>query len=180
MLASHQGDDAHYHYHDDHDPHHPRHRRSFSGSESSWTDTGDIGERKGDDDDPVRLQLSNDIEEELLAGVQQRSRKSHKKVRIQGPSPGRHGRSQSPHPVIDKEAIEVPRILPWTPSRAQRCIGFIMSGRSGAAKGLTGKTLLYVPRLHRTEFLVEFLAVLTSPQVFHQYLCITRCLPFRL
>ena len=124
----------------------------MSGSESSWTDTGDIGVQKGDDDDPVRLQLSDDIEEELLAGVQQRSRNSHKRVRIQSASPGPHG--HSPRAVIDKEAIEVPRVIPPTPPVGARCIGFIMSGRSGAAKGLTGKPLLYVPRSTALDFVL--------------------------
>ena len=143
MLASHQGDAAHYYHDPDHG--HQRHSFSDSGSDSSWTDTGDIGERKADDDDPVRLQLSNDVEEELLAHVQNRHRKSQKKVRIQGSSPGPYDRSPTGRAAIDKEAIEVPRFVPPAPARSARCIGFIMSGRSGAAKGLTGKALLYDP-----------------------------------
>lgn len=134
-LLSRPGDQDHDHNNGE------RYRRySYSsGSESSWTDTGDIGERKGEDDDPLRLQLSPDVEEELLAGVQQRHRRQ-KKVRILNPSPRHHDRSSSPSVLIDKEAIEVPHVQIPTPSRTARCIGCIMSGRS--ANGLTGKALL--------------------------------------
>lgn len=139
MIASQRSADAEYH-----DSSQARHhyRSDSSGSESSWTDTGDIGEHKGEGD-PLRLQFSNEIEDELLAGVNQRNRKHAKKVRIQGPSPRRRGRSESPTGFIDKEAIEIPHVAPRTVSRASRCLGFIMSGRSGAAHGLTGKALLY-------------------------------------
>jgi hypothetical protein len=119
------------------------HRRLSSGSESSWTDTGDIGDQPGDDHDPVRLQLPQDLELELLAGVQKRQPRLQKKVRIRDPSPQRYGRSQSLPRTIDKESIEIPQIKPPRPSRAERCIGAIMSGRSGSIHGLTGKALLY-------------------------------------
>ncbi|KAH7156967.1 hypothetical protein EDB81DRAFT_840904 [Dactylonectria macrodidyma] len=121
-------------------PHHRR-RRSGSGSESSWTDTGDIGEQLADDD-PLRLQLSNEIEQELLAGVDRRHKKHHKRVRIQDDS-HHHRRSHSRSPVIDKEAIEVPDFTPRRPSRALRYLGAIMSGGSGSIHGLTGKPLIY-------------------------------------
>ncbi|KAG6012639.1 hypothetical protein E4U54_007404, partial [Claviceps lovelessii] len=123
--------------------------RPSSGSESSWTDTGDIGDRLGDDDDddddddPVRLKLPEDLEQELLAGVHKRPSKHHKKVRIQVPSPQRHRHSQSiPVTLVDKEAIEIPSIQPRRPSRAQRCIGAVMSGQSGSIHGLTGRALI--------------------------------------
>lgn len=135
---------------DDLDPGHHRHahhRSRSSGSESSWTDTGDIGEQLADDDDdPVRLQLSNEVEQELLAGVQRRHPKSHphnqKRVRIQASSPRRRQLSHSQEKPIDKEAIEIPDFTPLPPSRALRCIGAIMSGRTGSIHGLTGKALM--------------------------------------
>lgn len=124
--------------------HHRRHSSSSaSGSESSWTDTGDIGDQHADDADPLRLQLPHEIEEELLAHSR-RPLKHQKKVRIQDPSPQRRrNRSYSPAGLIDKEAIEIPYVSPRKPSRADRCIGTIMSGRSGSIHGLTGKALLY-------------------------------------
>jgi hypothetical protein len=135
-----------------HDRHGSRHRRhssssssknSLSGSES-WTDTGDIGEQHDTDADPLRLQLPRDIEDELLANTSRRSLKHPKKVRIQDPSPQRrHRGSYSPSGLIDKEAIEIPFVPPRKPSRVDRCVGFIMSGRSGFIHGLTGKPLLY-------------------------------------
>lgn len=139
LLAAHHGEGTHHPH--DHDPQHRRHRDSLSSTESSWTDTGDIGEQKGDSDaDPVRLQLSHDIEDELLAGVNNRHRKTHKKVRIQdGDSPGR---ILSPYEAFDRETIAIPDIVLPPPSRTSRFFGFIMSGRSGAANGLTGKALL--------------------------------------
>ncbi|KAH6606681.1 putative sugar transport protein STP1 [Trichoderma cornu-damae] len=131
----------------------PHHRRpeseSESGSEtsSSWTDTGDIGDQYGDEHDPVRIQLPEDIENELLASVQRRQSKplpkSHKQVRIHDPSPRRHHHSFSPSPDIDKEAIEIPDARPRPPTRAERCIGSIMAGSSGSIHGLTGRALLY-------------------------------------
>ncbi|GAB0134991.1 hypothetical protein EsDP_00003343 [Epichloe bromicola] len=118
--------------------------RPSSGSESSWTDTGDIGDQLADDNDPVRLQLPDELEQELLAGVQKRQSKHEKKVRIHAPSPQRYHRAESIHPIpIDKEAIDIPPIKSLRPSRAERCIGAIMSGRSGSVHGLTGKALIY-------------------------------------
>ena len=132
-------DDAYHHqpHHGDH----PHHRRPSSESDtgSSWTDTGDIGEQLGDGNDPVRLQLSDDIEDELLAGVR-RGKQKHKKVRIQDPASD-HSRSRSRTRIIDKESIEVPYVRPRAPTRAALCLGAIM-GSSGEANGLTGKALL--------------------------------------
>ncbi|KAK2597960.1 Ribulose bisphosphate carboxylase large chain [Conoideocrella luteorostrata] len=119
------------------------HPRRSSGSESSWTDTGDIGDQLGDEHNLARLQLPEELEQELLAGVQKRQSKHHKKVRIHDPSPQRYDRSQSLPRTIDKEAIEIPQIKPRRPSRAVRCIGAVMSGRSGSIHGLTGKALIY-------------------------------------
>jgi len=45
----------------------PNHRRLSSGSESSWTDTGDIGEQPADEHDPVRLQLPDELAADLEA-----------------------------------------------------------------------------------------------------------------
>ncbi|OAA71038.1 General substrate transporter [Akanthomyces lecanii RCEF 1005] len=123
---------------------HPR--SPSSDSESSWTDTGDIGDRYDDLDDPVRLQLPGDIEAELLAAVpkhRQRPDRGSKKVRIRSPSPYSRHRSSSRHHHIDKDAIRVPNPRPRPPSRAERCIGSIMAGRTGGLHGLTGKPLLY-------------------------------------
>ncbi|KAG6022191.1 hypothetical protein E4U41_002299 [Claviceps citrina] len=118
--------------------------RLSSGSDSSWTDTGDIGDQPADDHDPVRLKLPHELGQELLAGVQKRPSKQHKKVRIRDPSPQRYRRSRSTPPIlIDKKAIEIPPIKPRRPSRAERCVGAIMSGRSGSIHGLTGKALIY-------------------------------------
>lgn len=129
-----RGDDSHHHRHPSF---------SLSGSESSWTDTGDIGEQHADDD-PLRLQLGDEIEEQLLAGVQRRSAKHGKKVRIHAPDARAHDRSRSrDRVIIDKEAIEVPDVAYRTPSRAERCLGAIMSGHTGSIHGLTGKALMY-------------------------------------
>jgi hypothetical protein len=120
----------------------PHRRSSYSGSESSWTDTGDIGEQLADEHDPVRLQLSSDVEDELLANVHRRHAKhgnQQKRVRIQDSSHHRHARSRS---LINKEAIEVPNFNPPGPSRAERLIGTIMAGRAGSIHGLTGKALM--------------------------------------
>ncbi|KAF4126320.1 Sugar (and other) transporter [Geosmithia morbida] len=140
LLASHQGHGFQPHDHD------PQTRHSLSSdSESSWTDTGDIGEQKGDsDDDPVRLQLSEDIEDELLAGLDRRHNRggSHKKVRIHGGSPTRYSYYSSPVPQ-DLKDIEVPDVIIPPPTLSSRFFGLIMSGRTGAIHGLTGKALIY-------------------------------------
>ncbi|KAG5987127.1 hypothetical protein E4U52_007884 [Claviceps spartinae] len=123
-------------------PAQPSQTRLSSGSEPSWTDTGDIGDQPADDNDPVRLQLPDELEKELLPGVQKRSSKHHKKVRIDDDLP--HYHSQSIPPVlVDKEAIKIPHIQPRRPSRTERCIGAVMSGQSGSIHGLTGKALIY-------------------------------------
>ncbi|EGR48782.1 uncharacterized protein TRIREDRAFT_107445, partial [Trichoderma reesei QM6a] len=61
----------------------PHHRPSSESETSSWTDTGDIGDQYADDNDPVRIQLPADIEDELLASVHRRQSKplykQHKK-----------------------------------------------------------------------------------------------------
>ncbi|KFA49623.1 hypothetical protein S40293_06627 [Stachybotrys chartarum IBT 40293] len=125
------------------DSHHSR-RLSSSDSESSWIDSGDIGEQLADDaDDPLRIQLSHELEEELLARVPRRPKKQQKKVRIYDPSPKRRSRSRSTSGLIEKEAIEIPTPRTKPPSRAERCIGTVMSGRSGSIHGLTGKALVY-------------------------------------
>lgn len=121
-------------------------RSSSSESESSWTDTGDIGDRYDDLDDPVRLQLPEDIEAELLAAVpkhRQRPDRAAKKVRIRSPSPNSRHRSPSSHYHIDKDTIRIPNPRPRLPTRAERCLGSIMAGRTGGLHGLTGKPLLY-------------------------------------
>ncbi|RGP61993.1 sugar transport stp1 [Fusarium longipes] len=127
-----------------HDAAKSKRRSSYSGSESSWTDTGDIGEQLADEHDPVRLQLGSDIEDELLANVHRRQPKhgNQKRVRIQD-SNSRHRSSRSRSALINKEAIEVPNFNPPGPSRIERILGTIMAGRSGSIHGLTGKALIY-------------------------------------
>ncbi|KAL0940639.1 hexose transporter [Colletotrichum truncatum] len=155
LLASdrddHHQDDRDHHHHNDssYDKHHHHGRRSSEdsyGSESSWTDTGDIAEQLADEEDPLRIQLASDIDDELLAGVHKRH-PSHKhskpkRVRIQLDSPDRGHGSPTRRGVVNKEAIEVPDITPPRPTRAQRVIGLIMSGGS-SVHGLTGKALIY-------------------------------------
>lgn len=120
----------------------PHRRLSTSSAGSSWTDTGDIGVQYDDENDPVRLQLPDELEQELLAGVQRRPLKHGKKVRIHTPSPRRSERSQSTTGFIDKEGIEIPHVRPRRPSGFERLVGAIMAGSSGSIHGLTGKALL--------------------------------------
>ncbi|QUC23976.1 uncharacterized protein UV8b_08217 [Ustilaginoidea virens] len=141
QAASLLGFSNHRHYHQ-----HlaPSQSRLSSDSESSWTDTGDIGDQLGDQRDPVLLQLPDDLDQDLLAGVQKRQAKNQKKVRIHDPSPRRpYRRSQSLPRTVTKEAIEIPYVRTPRPSPALRCIGAIMSGHSGSIHGLTGKALIY-------------------------------------
>ncbi|TEA22733.1 MFS glucose transporter mfs1 [Colletotrichum sidae] len=128
--------------------HHHGPRSSEDSSEESWTDTGDIAEQLADEEDPLRIQLARDIDDDLLAGVHKRHpshhkhpKKKQKHVRIQL-SPDRREHSPSRRGVVDKEAIEVPDITQPRPTRAQRAIGVIMSGGS-SIHGLTGKALIY-------------------------------------
>ncbi|KOS22212.1 High-affinity glucose transporter [Escovopsis weberi] len=136
-LLPHRGDGA------------PWSRRTSASDSLCWSDTGDIGDQLADEDDPVRLQLPDHLQDELLlAGVHHRQPKSHKKVRIRDPShhPSDRFSSDSRRPVavaVDKEAIEIPFIRPRFPTRAERCVGAIMSGSSGSIHGLVGKPLLY-------------------------------------
>ncbi|KAI8305145.1 MFS glucose transporter mfs1 [Colletotrichum sp. SAR11_240] len=159
LLASDRDDNGHQHRDHRHthtdssyDKHHHHGQRSSEDSsrsasdESSWTDTGDIAEQLDHEEDPLRLQLGSDIEDELLAGVHKRH-PSHKqtkpkRVRIQLDSPNRHDRSPTRRGVVNKEAIQVPDIAQPRPTRAERVIGLIMSGGQ-SIHGLTGKALIY-------------------------------------
>ncbi|KZL69728.1 hexose transporter [Colletotrichum tofieldiae] len=141
-------DTNHHHYNNDKDHHHghPSSEDSLGSESDSWTDTGDIVEQLADEEDPLRIQLASDVDDELLAGVHKRH-PSHtkpskkKRVRIQL-SPDRRGSSPSRRGAVDKEAIEVPDIPQPRPTRAQRVIGLVMSGGS-SVHGLTGRALIY-------------------------------------
>ncbi|RNJ57131.1 hypothetical protein D7B24_006407 [Verticillium nonalfalfae] len=131
------------HQHQHHHGHDYDQKAIASGSESSWTDTGDIAEQLGDED-PLRFQLDHDADDELLAGLARRHTKSHnpqKRVRIQPPAGHAHRSPSRPGPV-DKEAIEVPRIQKPRPTLTLRALGFIMTG-GRSVHGLTGKALVY-------------------------------------
>ncbi|TKW52375.1 High-affinity glucose transporter [Colletotrichum tanaceti] len=138
----------HYDYISDKDDRHG-HRSSedsLASESDSWTDTGDIAEQLADEEDPLRIQLASDVDDELLAGVHKRH-PSHgkpskkKRVRIQL-SPNRRDTSSSRRGAVDKEAIQVPDITQPSPTRAERVIGLIMSGGS-SVHGLTGRALIY-------------------------------------
>jgi sugar porter (SP) family MFS transporter len=115
------------------------------------------------------LQLPDDIQEELLSSVARRNdhhgrhhahrapstvgskgpadKKHAKRVRIDD-EPKYEARDSFEPPrrnkgAIDKEAIQVPDTVIPRPTKAQRVIGAIMSGRSGSIHGLTGKALVY-------------------------------------
>lgn len=107
-------------------------RSSESGTPS---ESGDIAEQLADEEDPLRAQLGDDPHEGLLNGSR---RSQNKRVRVQTPP---DYRDPSPHPYIDKEAIEVPTAAPRRVPRAERVLASMMG--SNPIHGLTGKPLIY-------------------------------------
>lgn len=110
-------------------------------SDSSWTDTGDIGEQLADEDDPVRIQLPEDLEEELLAGVARRQPKL-KRVRVRAPLEGEYPQPGSHARLISKETIDIPEAVPRCSPWFERLIASITMGRLGSIHGLTGRPLM--------------------------------------
>lgn len=110
----------------------------------SWVETGDIGEQI-DAEDPLRARLNDTLDESALVGLKPRHAHHHhskekKHVRIDDEATyhdhdGFHGHSG----VVDKEAIEIPEVISFQPSKAQRLFAAIMPGLS---KGFTGKPLM--------------------------------------
>lgn len=136
-----------------------RHRRnastgsepaSYAGSESSWTDTGDIAEQLTAED-PLRDRLLDEpAHADFLAGIvkRQSQHKKHKRVRYQESTTSSRNRSTSPYQhhragLVNKEAIHIPDAVVPQQSRAERLIARIMSGGSSPIHGLTGKPLIY-------------------------------------
>ena len=118
---------------------------------SSWIDTGDIGEQL-DDEDPLRQRLSDTLDDDILAGALKRHPKRHKhhssRKRVHyedgGRSSSRSSRSTSRHAgIINKEAIHIPNAAHRHVTRAERIIATIMTGSRSSIHGLTGKPLLY-------------------------------------
>jgi hypothetical protein len=121
-------------------------------SESSWTDTGDIGEQLGDVEDPVRAHLAADLDDDILAGVLKRdqlrrNRNKEKHVHYDDDDDDDDTRSSRAYSrykpgVVSKEAIDIPepppRRIPW----AERKIAAVMAGGTGI-HGLTGRPLIY-------------------------------------
>lgn len=121
----------------------------------SWVETGDIGDQI-DDEDPLRARLNDTLDESALAGLKprhphnntlasgQQSKREKKHVRIHDEATyhdhhDHHG-SHTHTGVVDKEAIEIPELISFKPSTAQRLFAAIMPGLS---KGFTGKPLMY-------------------------------------
>lgn len=117
---------------------------------SSWIDTGDIGEQL-DDEDPLRQRLSDTLDNDILAGVfkghpkRHKHHKPQKRVRYEEDhSSSRSSRSTSRHAgAINKEAIHIPNAAHRHVTKAERIIATIMTGSRSSIHGLTGKPLLY-------------------------------------
>lgn len=131
---------------------HQGYRVDKPGSDSeedtdSWVETGDIGEQI-DAEDPLRARLNDTLDESVLAGLKPRHPhhpKEKKRVRIDDEATyhdedGSH-QHHLHHGVVDKEAIEIPEVIPPKPTKAVRLLTAIMPGFS---KGFTGKPLMYV------------------------------------
>ncbi|KAI9730574.1 MAG: hypothetical protein M1834_005815 [Cirrosporium novae-zelandiae] len=112
-----------------------------AGSDFSlWSNTGDLGDRLAEEEDPLRIKLRESLEE----GHSSRGRrKKSKRVRYQlSDDPDR----QVSEAGFDKEAIEIPNPAPRQISKLERYIAsIIMSDHrsSGQMHGLVGKPLLY-------------------------------------
>ena len=114
----------------------------------SWTDTGDIGDQHGGDDDPVRKHLEEQeaLDDQILVGVLKRQQeRQHNRARSGSASPSSGSRSSSQDRAsLRKDRIRIPTVVhrevPW----AQRLLAAFIMGRSKGIHGLTGKPLLLV------------------------------------
>ncbi|KAK3315007.1 hypothetical protein B0H66DRAFT_583738 [Apodospora peruviana] len=118
-----------------------------SGSQDSWTDTGDIAEQL-DGEDPVRQHLDDTLlDDEILAGVFKRQSKHSKRVRYQDPhrSSSDSASAAARHHAgsVNKQAIPIPDAAPRSVTKAERLIAGIMTGGTSSIHGLTGKGLIY-------------------------------------
>jgi hypothetical protein len=129
--------------------HHYRRSRSsdsVGSSEFSLTDTGDIAEQLADQEDPLRIHLGYDLDNELFTGIGRAPRKN-KRVRLK--TSNRHRNSGTQAKVINKEAIEIPDAVLRRPSIVERLFGANMAMGSSSFYGLTGRPLMLVhPRSH--------------------------------
>lgn len=115
--------------------------RSSHGSESSWSDTGDLAEQLADAEDPLQIKLRESLDDQIFRGSSSR-RTKHKKVRYH--SDVEHREEKGEHPGIVKEDIEIPEPAPRHISRVEHLLAAIMSGGERQMRGLTGKSLVYV------------------------------------
>lgn len=137
--------------------------RSSTGSESSWSDTGDLAEQLADAEDPLQIKLRESLDDQIFRGSSRRSK--HKKLRYH--SDVEH-REEKGHPGIVKEDIEIPEPPLRQISRVEHLLAAIMSGGERQMRGLTGKSLVYVEldcvRLYDADVF----------QILYQYICIIR------
>lgn len=113
--------------------------RSSDGSESSWSDTGDLAEQLADAEDPLQIKLRESLDNQIFGGSSRRNK--HKKVRYD--SEVEHREEKSRHSGIVKEDIEIPSPAPRQISRTEHILAAIMSGGERQMRGLTGKPLVY-------------------------------------
>ncbi|KAL9080195.1 MAG: hypothetical protein Q9157_000977 [Trypethelium eluteriae] len=139
---------------DDHDHHNEKSSRRNSshgsvGSEFSlWSDTGDLVDQLGDQEDPLQQKLRQSFEERRYGGSggHQRRRSGHaRRARFQE---SEEFAEKTPPPqsgVIKKEDIEVPNPPRKPISRGEKLVAAIMAPNDGPSRmhGLHGKKLIY-------------------------------------
>ncbi|KAK3169901.1 hypothetical protein OEA41_009285 [Lepraria neglecta] len=124
----------------------PRRRRSSdsAGSDFSlWSDTGDLAEQLAEEEDPLRIQIRESVDDRGLAASE--SRPLYRRPKHVHYAEHNHLEHKTTNSGVSKEAIEIPEPAARQIGRVEKFLAIIMTGDHQKAQmhGLTGKPLLY-------------------------------------
>ena len=137
-----------------------------AGSDFSlWSDTGDLAEQLADEEDPLRIQIRDSVDEVS------ESKPLHRRPKHVHYTQHNHLEHKTTNPGLSKEAIEIPNPPARQIGRAEKVLAFIMMGNRQKAQthGLTGKPLLCVLALGRHLGIGNNVL-----QVFYERVCVVR------
>ena len=113
-----------------------------AGSDFSlWSDTGDLAEQLADEEDPLRINIRESVDEQGGRPRERRPKHVHY-------SNHNHLEHKTTNPGLDKEAIEIPNPPQRKIGPIEKALATIMTGDPQRSRmhGLTGRPLLYVSR----------------------------------
>jgi hypothetical protein len=140
----------------------------------SGSDTGDLVDQLAESHDPLNIRLQESLDAELLPrGSSKHKTRGQKRARFH---PDVDAHNEKVGIVRRKEDIEIPNPPPRRIPYGEKLLVRIMAPNDGPSRihGLHGKKLLYTSHSW-TEG-----APLIGVQIFHNHLCIIRCISLRL